>query len=169
MHLDALKCQQVRLGGGEALADDDDGNTKKKSRKSKGGETLKGESAERDVAGGGGGGAWEGGGRVGGGDVTLAALWVLREHLAADKARAVVLAILGLDLQCKHTQELVDRYCGVAAGIIRALSERGASFTCHRTIQRLLATCGQVQPLPHRSLCLSLIVYGACACACACG
>jgi hypothetical protein len=41
--------------------------------------------------------------------------------------------------------------------MIRSLSERGGSFTCARTINRLLATCGNVQTVTnHRRLTGSL-------------
>jgi hypothetical protein len=116
LHLSALKREQLQLGGEGGEGGEENGGAKRKARKCKAGDDVK---DVKEVA----TGAW--GWRVGGSgeearggvEVTLAALWELHAHLTADKARAVVLAILELHLECKHTQALVDSYCEVAAGM----------------------------------------------------
>lgn len=62
--------------------------------------------------------------RPSGVDVTLAVLSALHEHLDVEKARAIVVAVLELDLECKHTQQLTDGFGEVAAIMIRSLSLR---------------------------------------------
>ena len=50
------------------------------------------------------------------GNVVLAALEMLQEHVRADKLRALVLEILHLDLHCNHTHLLVHGFANVALG-----------------------------------------------------
>ena len=143
-HIADLKRAQQQLGqGAEAGGDEEDRGGRKKSRKSQNGQTV-----QRDIVGA--GARLVGRSDVNGAHLTLSALRMLHAHLADDKARGLVLAILGLDLHCEHTQREVDGYCVLAAEMIRSLSRRGASFTCRRTLKRLLATCAHVQTLPAR-------------------
>ena len=50
------------------------------------------------------------------GNVVLAALEMLQEHVRADKLRALVLEILQLDLHCNHTHLLIHGFANVALG-----------------------------------------------------
>ena len=113
-HVTAILREQGAVGTG--ARGDRSGKEKKKKKARVGKEGSVDEPEE---------GKAEGIGRgVGGIDVTLAVLSVLHEHLEVEVARAVVVAILELDLECAHTRELADAYGAVAARMIHSLSVR---------------------------------------------